>query len=81
MTREARRKSCFLGYISFSRIAIEGQNVPIFKKKCSFWILLGALRGHFSNVPKNIVYRVKLGAKNCVKFSFRGVFRERANLD
>ena len=65
------------------RIAIRGQNVPIFKKKGPFGILIGVLSGHSLNFsvlpnvfqPRKSCLGVNLiGYENHTKFLFRSVF-------
>ena len=47
--RNAKKRVVYWDWTRFARIAIRGQNVPVFKKKGPFWIPLGVFRGHFPN--------------------------------
>ena len=44
-------------YFSVYRV---GENMPVYKKKGPFWILLGALRGGLSNssIPQNMFKKI-----------------------
>ena len=84
-TRKMQRKGCFLGLNL--RITIRGQNVPVFKKKGTFLILLGAFRDHFSNssipkkrVPQKCCLGGKIGCETVQNSCLGMFFLIRANL-
>ena len=83
-TTRARETQFFWDWMRFARIIIRGQNVSVFKKKGPLLTLLGGHLGVIFQTPlfhktcsQKILFRGKIGCKNCAKFLFRAVFPQK----